>query len=94
MTVTELTERLKRKGVTIYEHPRLVLKGVHFAVWKNGEGYIKTYDLEPTLEATYPSEDTVWRWMKQYLTGLPLRGIGQAGLELILKRMGRENCHA
>ncbi|GIW28251.1 MAG: hypothetical protein KatS3mg070_1614 [Meiothermus sp.] len=88
--IETLRERLARKGVTIHEHPRLVLKGTHFAVWKKDGQYIKTYDIEPTLEATYPDEDTVWRWMKQHLAGLPLRGIGLAGLELIQRRMKRE----
>lgn len=95
MNATEtLRERLARKGVTIHEHPRLVFKGVHFAVWKKDEQYIKTYDIEPTLDATFPDEDTVWRWMKLHLTGLPLRGIGLAGLELIERRINKGDGHA
>jgi hypothetical protein len=97
MNATEklsIRERLIRKGVVVHEHPRLVVKGMHFAVWKKDDQYIKTYDIEPTLEATYPSEDTVWRWLKIHLTGLPLRGIGLAGLKLIERRMAKEGLDA
>lgn len=82
-------ERLERKGVVVHDHPRLVLRGVNFAVWRRDGGYVKTYEIEPEMEATFPPEDTVWRWLKQHLAGLPCRGIGMAGLELIQRRMGR-----
>jgi hypothetical protein len=39
-------------------------------------------------------EQQVWRWLKLHLAGLPCRGIGLAGLELIEKHMAREEAHA
>ncbi len=95
MRKDEIRKRLRAKRIQIYDHPRLVLKGTFYSVWKKPDGgYIKTYEVEPEMEATYPSEQQVWRWLKLYLTGLPCRGIGMAGLELIEKHMAREEAHA
>lgn len=93
--MNNIRQRLQKKGIQIFEHPRLVLRGAAFSVWERPEGgYVKTYEVEPEMEATYPSEQQVWRWLKLHLTGLPCRGIGMAGLELIEKHMAREEAHA
>uniref|UniRef100_A0A7C3I524 Uncharacterized protein n=1 Tax=Meiothermus ruber TaxID=277 RepID=A0A7C3I524_MEIRU len=86
--MNSIRQRLQKKGIQIFEHPRLVLRGTAFSVWERPEGgYIKTYEIEPEMEATYPSQEQVWRWLKLHLAGLPCRGIGLAGLKLLEQRL-------